>query len=234
LEIWTGFAIGFLGSFHCIGMCGPIALALPVFTQSHFELFVGRLLYNLGRVITYSIFGLVFGLIGNRLLMIGLQQYLSILLGASILFYVFLPMKYKSKLSETKLYKTLKNLIQSTFTMLIKNPTTISLFLFGIVNGFLPCGFVYVAVAGAVTTGSLLESILFMALFGIGTIPIMLATSIAGKYINVTIRKRIRKLIPVLAAFLAIIFILRGMNLGIPYLSPKLNKAHSSEKMMHR
>ena len=232
MEIWAGFVIGFLGSFHCIGMCGPIALALPVFTQSNIELFIGRLLYNIGRVVSYSIFGLIFGLIGNRLFMIGLQQYLSILLGAGILFYVFLPAKYKARLSETKPYIAIKNVIQSIFTRLIKNPSTSSLFIFGIVNGFLPCGFVYVALAGAVTTGSLVESILFMILFGIGTIPVMLATSIAGKFINVTVRTRIRKLIPVLAVFLALIFILRGMNLGIPYLSPKLNKANSGINMM--
>lgn len=232
MEIWTGFAIGFLGSFHCVGMCGPIALALPVFSDSKLELFIGRFLYNLGRVISYAFFGLIFGLIGNRLFVIGLQQYLSILIGAAIIVYVILPAKFKSRISSTKLYISIKDLIAKLFSGLIKNPTTTSLFLFGIVNGFLPCGFVYVAVAGAVTTSSLLNSVLFMILFGFGTVPVMLATSIAGRFLTVTLRRKIVKLIPVFAIILAVIFILRGLNLGIPYLSPKLTKMNQPAEVI--
>ncbi|MCK5087912.1 MAG: sulfite exporter TauE/SafE family protein, partial [Melioribacteraceae bacterium] len=87
MEIWAGFVIGFLGSFHCVGMCGPIALALPIGNVSNFQLVIGRILYNLGRVVTYAFFGAMFGLFGKGIAIAGLQSYVSILLGASILLY---------------------------------------------------------------------------------------------------------------------------------------------------
>ena len=98
------------------------------------------------------------------------------------------------------------------------------MFLFGIINGFLPCGFVYVALAGAMTTGDFISGALFMSLFGLGTIPIMLGTSLVGKFVTRGLRSKMNKLIPVFAIVLAIIFILRGLSLGIPYLSPPEKK----------
>ena len=154
MEIWTGFLIGFLGSFHCVGMCGPIALALPFGNQSNFQLIIGRLLYNLGRSLTYALFGAVFGLFGKGIEVAGLQKWASIILGVSILLYYLTPDRFKGKLSVTKPYQVASNFVKKGFSKLTKDGSPISLFIFGIVNGFLPCGFVYVALAGALTTGS--------------------------------------------------------------------------------
>ena len=107
MEIWAGFVIGFLGSFHCVGMCGPIALALPIGNVSNFQLVIGRILYNLGRVVTYAFFGAMFGLFGKGIAIAGLQSYVSIFLGASILFYYLIPNKYKGKLAQTGPYQFL-------------------------------------------------------------------------------------------------------------------------------
>lgn len=232
MEVWTGFIIGLLGSIHCVGMCGPIALALPIGTESKIQLLLSRILYNLGRTVTYTLFGALFGLFGERLALVGLQQNLSIVLGSIILLYVLMPKKLKAKLAETKPYKMVTNMVKSSFAKLTKSGSSSSLFVFGIINGFLPCGFVYVAVAGAVSTGSILNGTIFMALFGLGTTPIMLATSMLGKFLNTNIKKRINKLIPIFAAILAIVFILRGLNLGIPYLSPKLIKADAKQEVI--
>jgi len=222
MEIWTGFIIGLLGSVHCIGMCGPIVLALPSTSNSNWVVLLTRLLYNFGRVLTYAFLGAVFGLFGSRLDLIGLQQNSSILIGVIILIAVLMPAKYKNLLTQTKIYQSFISTIKSSFAKLMSRKANSSFLLFGIVNGFLPCGFVYVAIGGAVATESVLSGTLFMALFGLGTLPIMLAASILGKHINASIRSRINKIMPVLAVILAIIFILRGLNLGIPYLSPKL------------
>lgn len=222
MDIWTGFVIGFLGSFHCVGMCGPIVIALPTGNNSQLQIMISRILYNLGRVVTYTFFGLVFGLLGERLSFIGLQQTASITLGASIVVFVLIPKSVKAKAAQTSLYKFFADSVKSAFYRLTKSGSSQSMFLFGIINGFLPCGFVYVAIAGAVTTGGILSGAAYMALFGLGTTPIMLATAMLGKFINVEIKRRINKLIPALALVLGIIFILRGLNLGIPYLSPKL------------
>lgn len=222
--ILGGFLIGFLGSFHCVGMCGPIALALPIGKGTNIQLIISRLLYNFGRIVTYSFFGAVFGLFGKGIALAGLQRYASIALGASILVYYLLPGKYKGKLSVTKPYMLIGGFVKKSFKTLTKSGSPLSLFLFGIVNGFLPCGFVYVALAGAITTGSFISGAAFMALFGLGTAPIMLATSLVGKFVTGGVRSKINKLIPVFAIILAIIFILRGLSLGIPFLSPPEKK----------
>lgn len=222
MDIYTGFFIGLLGSFHCIGMCGPIAIALPVFSKSEFQIILGRILYNFGRVLTYAFMGAMFGLFGSRLVLIGLQQQVSIALGVVMLVYVLMPRKYKTKFASTKIYLIIVGFIKENFSKLYRVQNNRSLFIIGILNGFLPCGFVYVALAGAISTGDFISGSLFMALFGIGTMPIMLGASMAGKYLTVNLRSKITKLIPVFTFILAIIFILRGLNLGIPYVSPKL------------
>ncbi len=220
MEIWTGFLIGFLGSFHCVGMCGPIALALPIGKQSNFQLIIGRLLYNLGRTFTYAMFGAVFGLFGKGIHVAGMQKWASIILGASILVYFLIPAKFKGKLSLTKPYLLINSFVKKGFSKLTKNGSPSSLFIFGIVNGFLPCGFVYVALAGALTTSGAISGALYMGLFGLGTIPIMFATALVGKFLSLKLKEKINKLIPVFAIVLAIIFVLRGLGLGIPFISP--------------
>lgn len=232
MEIWTGFLIGFLGSFHCVGMCGPIALALPIGNNSNFQLIIGRVLYNIGRSITYALFGAVFGLFGKGIELAGLQMYASIALGVSILLYYVIPSKYKGKLALTKPFLVVSNFVKRGFTRLTKTGSPQALFIFGIINGFLPCGFVYVALAGAITTGGALSGALYMFLFGIGTAPIMFATSLVGKFLSVKLKQRMNKLIPVFAILLAIIFILRGLNLGIPYLSPPEKMLEPHKQMM--
>jgi len=234
MEIWTGFVIGLLGSVHCIGMCGPIVLALPSTSNSNWVVLFTRLLYNLGRVLTYAFLGAVFGLFGSRLVLIGLQQNVSVIIGVIILTAVLMPAKYKNYMARTKIYQSFNSLIKSSFAKLMSRKANSSFLLFGIINGFLPCGFVYVAIGGAVATENVLSGTLFMALFGLGTFPIMLAASILGKHINASIRSKINKIMPVLAVILAIIFILRGLNLGIPYLSPKLSSPQVNTEVICR
>lgn len=236
MEIWTGFIVGLLGSVHCVGMCGPIAVALPVLGETQFKVLVGRVLYNFGRVITYSLMGALFGLFGSRLILFGLQQNLSILLGLIILFIVLLPRKWKAKIFDTTLYKRIKTFLISRFAILISKKSISSLLIIGLLNGLLPCGFVYVGIAGAASTTDWLHGAAYMALFGLGTFPIMFAASILGKIINLNIRRRINKLIPALTVILALLFILRGLNLGIPFISPKFvypNASHQQEVDSH-
>lgn len=218
MELLSGFLVGLLGSFHCIGMCGPIALALP---KSR-SMVTSRVLYNTGRIVTYSILGLAFGLLGSRLNMIGLQQIVSITLGVLIIASVITPVTYRMKLSQKLgLYRAV-SLLKSLFGKMLKEHSLSSMVIIGILNGFLPCGFVYIAVTGAIAIGSPAESMLFMAMFGLGTVPVMLGTSLVGGAINLSFRQKLSRLIPALSIALAVIFILRGLNLGIPYLSPKL------------
>ncbi|MBS3946207.1 MAG: sulfite exporter TauE/SafE family protein [Melioribacter sp.] len=224
MEIWTGFIVGLFGSLHCIGMCGPIVLALPVIGDSQLKILAGRVLYNLGRIFTYTLMGALFGLFGSRLVLFGLQQDLSIAFGVIILVYVLTPRKIKARVANTFIYRETTNFIKSKFSLMISKKSNSSLFTIGVLNGLLPCGFVYVGIAGAVSTVDWISGALYMAMFGLGTFPVMLATAMFGKIINVNFKRKVNKLIPVFAVLLALIFILRGLNLGIPYLSPKLQK----------
>ncbi len=230
MEIWTGFIVGLLGSVHCVGMCGPIAVALPVLGETQFKVLAGRVLYNFGRIITYSLMGALFGLFGSRLILFGLQQNLSIFLGSIIIVTVLLPRKWKSKIFDTTFYKRIKTFLISRFAILISKRSISSLLIIGLLNGLLPCGFVYVGIAGAVSTTDWLHGAAYMALFGLGTFPIMFAASILGKIVNQNIRRRINKLSPVLTVILALLFILRGLNLGIPYISPKFSYPTASHQ----
>jgi sulfite exporter TauE/SafE len=224
MEIFSGLALGFLGSLHCIGMCGPIALALPSHSKSKLSFYSGRILYNLGRVVTYSIMGLIIGLIGQKINLAGYQQIVSIVLGVMILIAVLLPARIKKIFIQLKPVQIITKKLQSTIGVLFRQGSQDSLFAIGVLNGFLPCGFVYVALAGAVALGNLEKSILFMTLFGLGTIPAMFSASIVTNLFGQNFRKKVHRAIPVFASVLAVIFILRGLNLGIPYLSPKMKQ----------
>ena len=223
--IWSGFLIGLFGSFHCIGMCGPIALALPIQQHHKINLIVGRILYNVGRAITYAMIGLVFGLVGQSLSLAGFQQSVSIIAGVLILIMVLIPTRISQKLYLLKPAYGFTNFLKRKFSVLLKQRSVTATFSIGLLNGFLPCGLVYIAVAGAIATGNYLGGAIYMFIFGLGTLPVMLAVSLVGNFIGINVRKRINKLIPAFMILLAFIFILRGMNLGIPYLSPQIQQS---------
>ena len=185
--------------------------------------FTGRILYNLGRVVTYSFLGAVLGLLGGRIALAGAQQVVSIALGVVIIIAVLLPQKYKNFFAQHPVIQKLAQPLKENIGVLFSKGTFSAMFLIGILNGFLPCGLVYVALAGAIASGDAISGAAVMILFGLGTVPAMFAASVFGKFVNIGIRTKIRKAVPVLAIILGVIFILRGMNLGIPYLSPKLS-----------
>jgi uncharacterized protein len=234
-EIYAAFFVGLVGSLHCIGMCGPIAIALPIPDSSNLSFFTGRILYNLGRVVTYSFLGAILGLLGGRIAVAGAQQVVSIILGVLVIVAVLLPQKYKNFFAQHPAIQKLAQPLKSNIGMLFKKGTFSAMFLIGILNGFLPCGLVYVALAGAIASGDAISGAAVMILFGLGTVPAMFAASVFGKFINIGIRTKIRKAVPVLAILLGVIFILRGMNLGIKYISPKINVQNevSSEMECH-
>lgn len=234
-EILAAFLVGLVGSLHCIGMCGPIAIALPVPDSNNLSFFTGRILYNLGRVVTYSFLGAILGLVGSKIALAGAQQVVSIVLGVVIIIAVLLPQKFKNYFAQHPIVQKLAHPLKSNIGMLFKKGTFSAMFLIGILNGFLPCGLVYVALAGAIASGDAISGAAVMILFGLGTVPSMFAASVFGKFINIGIRTKIRKAVPALAIILGVIFILRGMNLGIPMLSPKVSAQSevSSEMECH-
>jgi sulfite exporter TauE/SafE len=222
LALTTGFFIGLVGSFHCIGMCGPIALALPVNARGTWGFYVGRIVYNAGRTLTYTVFGAMMGLIGQRFFVAGLQQEVSIVVGGAMIISAVAPTLVNRLFGTFTPAQKITGRLKKIFASAFQRRTVASLFVIGLVNGFLPCGLVYMAMAGAATTGSAGAGSLFMAGFGMGTIPVMFGVSVAGSFLTVTVRKKLSRLTPVFVGILGLIILLRGMNLGIPMVSPKI------------
>ncbi|NRD19700.1 sulfite exporter TauE/SafE family protein [Winogradskyella eckloniae] len=216
----SGLILGLLGSLHCVGMCGPIAFMLPVDRSNSFKKVSQIGIYHFGRLLAYSLIGLVFGILGKSFYLFGVQQQLSIVIGLLMIVIVLLPHKTISKYNLSKpLYKLISK-VKSSLGKALKKKTADTFLTIGFLNGFLPCGLVYMAVFGAVATGSLLEGSLYMVLFGFGTIPLMTTAIYLGKFLNSTIKQHIQKAIPVFVIGIGVLFILRGLGLGIPYISP--------------
>ena len=222
--LYTAFILGLLGSFHCIGMCGPIAFALPLDRSSKSKMLFQTFLYHLGRLITYSLIGVLFGLIGRGLFLSGFQQRLSILMGIIMIASVTIPVKYFNRFKITKpLYKLIGQVKQQLGLYLNKKSNK-SIFLIGFFNGFLPCGLVYMALIGAIATANTFLGVSYMFLFGMGTIPMMTLAVYAGNVLKVSLRNKIQKAIPIFVVIIGLLFILRGLGLGIPYISPSDTK----------
>ncbi len=218
--IGAALVFGLITGFHCIGMCGPIAIALPLKETSKFSKISSAVLYNIGRSITYAIMGMVFGFFGQSFAMAGLQKWVGIVMGTVMILYVVFPAIFKSKFSVENFGYKYTGALRSRLAKLFGKRSYSSLFIIGILNGLLPCGPVYAALAAALATGSVVYGTVFMFLFGIGTIPIMLAISLVGNKISGKLRTKLSKLIPVTIVIIGALFILRGLGLGIPFLSP--------------
>lgn len=231
-DLITPLTIGLIGSFHCIGMCGPIAVALPLKSHKPAAKVVGSLLYNLGRTLTYAVLGLLFGLLGQGIQLAGFQQWTSILLGIVMILSVLFPYFFKQRISLNNLFTGYAGRLISKLRQLFANHSFQSLFSIGLLNGLLPCGLVYVAIAGAINTNQLFSGALFMVLFGLGTIPMMLLLSLTGNMISGRLRTGMRRVVPYFIVLLGILFILRGLSLGIPYVSPKAEKLVPIERVM--
>ena len=218
--LFSAFVLGLLGSFHCVGMCGPIAFMLPVDRTNSFKKVSQIAIYHFGRLLAYGIIGLVFGLIGKSLYFFGFQQQLSIAIGFLMILVVLIPQKTFKKYNFSRPIYNLISKVKSALGSALKKKTLDTFITIGFLNGFLPCGLVYMAVFAAIAGGNALNGAFYMAVFGLGTIPLMTTAIYFSNFLKGTARQKIQKAIPVFVVFIGALFILRGLGLGIPYLSP--------------
>lgn len=218
-HLQLAFVIGLFGSLHCVGMCGPLAFALPQQSENKWLTIFKKLSYNIGRAISYSFLGLLIGLIGKQFWLAGLQQGISIISGILIIIAV-LPQILRSKKTEYYQPNRFTRGVNQLIGKAIKNKAG-HLYL-GLLNGFLPCGFVYLGLATAINTSSAYQSALFMFVFGLGTTPLMLFAMVGVNFTKPTFRQKINRFLPYLTLCLGFWFLMRGLNLDIPYLSPKI------------
>ena len=218
--LYTAFIFGLISSLHCIGMCGPIAMMLPVDRNNPTKKATQILTYHFGRLTAYGTIGLVFGLLGKGFFMAGIQQQLSIFIGVCMIVIILIPERMFARYNFSKpVCKTISKIKQQLGSQ-FANKSYKSLFTIGLLNGFLPCGMVYVALFGAIAMQSATLGILYMVLFGLGTVPMMSFVVYVQSYLTLNFRNKIQKIIPYVGVFIGVLFVLRGLGLGIPYVSP--------------
>ena len=223
--IYSALILGLLGSLHCLGMCGPIAFMLPVDRTSRSKSALQTAIYHSGRIFAYGLMGLLFGILGKGLNLFGAQQNLSIFIGVLMIILVLIPFHRFGGFRLTKpIYKAVA-WFKQTLGASFQKKTADTFLTIGFLNGFLPCGLVYMALLGATAMGGAAEGFLYMIIFGIGTIPLMTVAVFFGSAIKSSFKNRIRRLVPVFVILIGVLFILRGLGLGIPYVSPKANSS---------
>lgn len=227
----SGFVLGFAGSVHCIGMCGPLALSLPFQAFNGLYKWLAVIFYNIGRISTYIGIGIAAGLLGRGVNWFGFTQIVSIVLGLLIVYSVLLPRLFPQ--TSLPLLKGFKQWQINTMQKIMLKQSAGWMFVFGLLNGLLPCGLVYTAIAASLVAHNIYESMLFMGFFGIGTIPAMILLVAAAQYIPQKIRNQFRKLVPVFTFIIGCLLILRGLNLDIPFVSPYLNSAIQGTDAIH-
>lgn len=204
----AAFIIGFVGSLHCIGMCGP--LTMLVMGNNSPGIFS---LYHGGRIFAYVLLGILLGSIGYSLAFFQLQQVATFTLGALLIILYGIP-SFRNKVErfyyESRFYQFIKKELSARLSK--RNRWVVS----GIANGFLPCGLTYVAAASAVAMGGIGHGILYMLIFGLGTVPALMLVALGGAW-SAT---KLKKLIPGAVSFIAIVsgclLIIRGLLISSP------------------
>ncbi|WP_339840138.1 sulfite exporter TauE/SafE family protein [uncultured Maribacter sp.] len=218
--ILSAIILGLMGSMHCVGMCGPIAFMLPVDQSNNYKKFGQIFIYHFGRLMAYGLIGLVFGFLGKGLSIFGAQQKLSIAVGVLMILVVLIPYKTFNKYNFSKpIYKVISK-VKNQLGKELKKKSPDTFLTIGFLNGFLPCGLVYMALFGAIAMGNALQGSLYMMLFGLGTVPLMTIAIYFSGLLKGGIRQKVQKAIPVFVVVIGLLFILRGLGLGIPYVSP--------------
>ena len=221
MEPLAGLMIGLAGSLHCAGMCGPIAMALPRSSGSTGRFVFGRFLYQFGRIGTYVVLGALFGLGASAISLAGYEQIISISAGVLMVITALMQILWHKSVLPTQFVTKVTAPVRSSMQRLLKQDSLAAMSGLGAVNGLLPCGLVMSALFGSAATTSTLDGALFMGFFGLGTLPVMATLSLGGGWISGLLKGRTKIAIPVVVLLLGTAFIVRGMGLGIPYLSPK-------------
>jgi sulfite exporter TauE/SafE len=208
--------MGLISSLHCIGMCGPIALALPVHKGSRLQQFSGLLIYNSGRVLSYSVLGLLVGGIGTSLAWLGYLRYLSVFAGLLMLVYVFWPARLDKHFRPPVFWARSVGFLKKRMSVLLQSRTAGGWLALGIFNGLIPCGMVYMALMSSIATGNVTSGAIYMMIFGLGTFPAMVSIGIAKQKFTPVFRSHIRRFAPVMLAVAGIWLVVRGLLVDLP------------------
>lgn len=219
--VFSALALGFASGFHCIGMCGPIALSMGLTKKQAANYYLQNLTYQFGRILTYAFLGAILGIIGEGFQLAGFQQYLTVFVGITLILMAVFSFGGKDFASKIPFFSKFLLKIKMNLGKLLQKADYRSRFTTGILNGFLPCGMVYMALTASLAAGGIWQSATFMGLFGLGTLPFMFFIVLLGNLMTTAFRIKILKFVPAMMLILGGLFVVRGLEIGIPYLSPK-------------
>ncbi|WP_159800828.1 sulfite exporter TauE/SafE family protein [Flavobacterium sp. MK4S-17] len=218
--LYSALLLGLVSSLHCIGMCGPIAMMLPLSRNNPAQKAIQVLLYHSGRLTAYGILGAVFGMLGKGFYLAGMQQQLSILAGIIMIIIVMVPERVFAKYNFSKPVYRLISKVKAGLGSRLRKKGNAALYTAGLFNGFLPCGLVYAALFGAIAMQNVQLGVLYMVLYGTGTIPLMSIVVYATGFLGNSSRRMFTRVVPYVTVFIGMLFIMRGLGLGIPFISP--------------
>lgn len=224
-SLLTPLILGLAGSLHCIGMCGPLVLALPLHAREKWQVVKQMAVYHSGRILTYAALGVMFGLLGKGIALAGLQKVLAIGAGFLMIGMAFMAWRFERLITALPGFGKFTLEVQQRIGGLMRQYPGRATFSMGLLNGLLPCGLVYAALAGAIATTDTLEGGLFMAVFGLGTLPLLFAVSVLGGAFGKTVRQKIRFLQPVLMTIAGLLLLQRGFNLDLSLFESAVPKA---------
>ncbi|MDX1685877.1 MAG: sulfite exporter TauE/SafE family protein [Saprospiraceae bacterium] len=215
IPLWTALTLGFLGSLHCLGMCGPLVTAIPMQSNRAVSTVMNISTYHTSRILAYGFLGLIPGVLGAGLQITMAQQWISVLVG--IIFLIACVLSLRNHLSiRIPVFDQISLRIQNLFYNAIRAESRTRLVSLGILNGLIPCGMVYMAMAAALGRPTVMDSMLYMMAFGLGTVPIFVLLAFIQSRKIFDIRPHLQKLIPVSLAILGLIFLWRGLCVDIP------------------
>lgn len=172
------FIFGLGSSLHCIGMCGPLNFILPMNRQDKWKMSIDLAIYHLGRITTYAIIGMLIGLVGNLLAFKQLQSYIAFIFGFLLLIY---GLNYFIKVKIPAYFSQGNSGLLKIYNKLLKSNAKSNILLLGILNGLLPCGMVYAAMAVSFLNQDIYYGGLMMLAFGLGTIPAFVLLLLGSK-----------------------------------------------------
>lgn len=223
--MFAALLLGLAASLHCVGMCGPLLLALPLDAAGKRAVLRQMAVYHAGRILTYAALGILFGLLGKGLALAGFQKILSIGAGVFMVAMAFAAWRFEHLATALPGFEKFTQWVKSNIGSLLKRNPNGAPFAIGSLNGLLPCGMVYAALAGAISTAGGAEGAIFMALFGLGTLPLLLGVSVLGRSFSLAVRQKIRFAQPILLTLVGLILLQRGLNLDLSLFESAVPKA---------
>lgn len=217
---WSAILLGLGGNLHCMGMCGPLVLAIPFGNEKGIKKILATTVYFITKALGYALLGAIIGIIGAAAKLVVWQQWISIASGILMLVMVLFPIV----LQQFEKVNISASFISSNLNKLLQSKSKWRLFAFGFLHAFLPCGLVYTALAASLAFASAIKSSLFMFTFGISSALMLWALASFKTHFSFHKSKHFAWISRSIVVLVAILLIVRGLNLGIPYISPHFDQ----------